>query len=209
MAIPASTASSAGFWTVTFLGIFGTVSGIIGTLSALFGLWISFRIFKYNQPSISLEIVELSYPKLFKDAAEAKDRALRAEGAILDPLYAADNPKLYFDLYININNETGGEGSIQKPRLIIKNLHGKDLYSINPTTSRIKSNPLQMDDLGENYYLRGGDRKDREHLYYRVGDSIQDYLMKDKFHFRYYIGYKDNSGKYHEKEIDSGKIKAA
>lgn len=205
MAGPAPVALSSGFWTLTFWGIAGTISGIIGTLVGLFGLWISYCAFIYKKPSIKIEINKLSYSKKFMDAAEAIDKAQREESVILNALYRSDNPYLVFTLSLNINNKTGGDGSIQKPRLIIRDLNRKDIGSLDPETSRLYSTGIK--NLGENYHLMGGERKDNEYLRYGANNS-QNRLMKGKFHFRYYLAYRDNSGKYNEQEIDSSKIKA-
>lgn len=186
----ASVISNIGFWTVNFWGILGTLSGGLGLL-------ISYFVFRYNKPLICIDVLELNYPKNLLQYLSDEE----CKGYFVKAGLYADTRHIQFDLYFNVTNKSGGAGSIQKPKIIIKELHGKNtLCSVEAITRWLGIEGAK--DSGRTIYLGGGERMDGEHLEYRIYDSSLGLrLLKDKLSFKYYIGYDDNAGKYHEEEI--------
>lgn len=132
---PSLIKSSVGFWSLPVWGVIGFFSGLVGSISGLAGILISYRTFKYNKPSICIEIIDLNYSKLFKEVAEAIERVAKTENKILDPFYNynKDYSVLNFNLFLNIYNTSGGRGAIRGPQLIIRDFYGKDICSIDPS----------------------------------------------------------------------------
>lgn len=181
---------SIGFWTVNFWGLLGTFSGIAGLI-------ISYFAFRYKKPSICVDGLKLNYSKLLLQYySDEKSKGYFSQD---DPYNC--NSFIHFDLYFNIANKSGGAGSIQKPKLIIRELQGKGaLCTTEPITSWYSMRGFK--DLGKTIYVNAGERMDRVHLEYQIHDiPCGKRLLKERFLFRYYVSFDDNEGKNHEKEI--------
>ena len=173
-----------GFWSVNFWGILGTLLGSIGIL-------ISYFSFRYNKPSIHLHDLVLKYSKSSQSCLEKRADSLeKMKGSFIELF-----------LYISIDNISGGSGSIQRPELIIKDIHSKAIMHIaQPTRYKYKGKELQ--DLGQTFYLRGGEKIHNEKIEYFIHDpSILMLLIQNKLNFRYYVSFCDNLGKKYEIEI--------
>jgi len=87
------------FWDITFLGLLGSVTGVIALI-------ITFFSYKYNTPSIVIDRLSLSLPP-FKALAGRSTEEMR-------------NSYLGWELDMWVRNSQGGKGSIEKPNLVIK-----------------------------------------------------------------------------------------
>lgn len=120
---------------------------------------------------------------------------------------------LFFDLFFDISNRGSGNGSIEKPILVLK----VDLleWKICPKREELvgsnyrEQGPMEITqnfykDLGGSIYLRGGEYEKIE-LEYRfdVDENFVKSFKNNPYSLKYYIEYKNNFGeKYRREDIE-------
>jgi hypothetical protein len=166
------------FWQINFWGVVGTVTG-------LGGLLISYLNWRYSKPFIEIMELTLVAPKnTYYIGKSAKELA---------------NYNIEYTLHISFRNKKGGSGSIEKPKLIIQ-IPGEQ-FSLSPQTQHIESRSINSNTSeswvvrhGKSWNLDGGESGDDELTYH--SRSAEDNLRIMNAPFReYYIEYRDNSGK--------------
>lgn len=188
----------ASFWQANLWGIVGTVTGLAGMLIS----WLSF---KYNTPKIEIDKMSLVIPNW-----AARDW----KGKQVSEL---KNNFLDFDLEIMVRNTQGGAGSIDKPNLLIKIPVGKRLFFLKnwesiillPQTQHTESERKteNMTEIwtvrhGRAFNLGGGEKAD-ENLKYDTDKAETIYKIVQNFErLQYFIEYMDNHGKRYEKKIE-------
>jgi hypothetical protein len=186
MIIPSSLNS---FWTANFWGILGTVTGVTGVI-------VSWLNFKYSKPQIEIEELQLEVPSWAKNW----------EGKSIEELKSR---YIDFELEIILRNKKGGQGSIDKPNLILnfpdkkqKNIILKPITEHNEY-ERESDSVLKISTIkhGRTYYLNGGQKID-DNLRYdcRNPQDIHDYIQYYS-NIKYLIEYKDNFGKKYNTKI--------
>lgn len=186
------------FWQANFWGILGSITGIVGLIVS----WFSFR---YNTPKIKVEDTHLIVPDW-----TARDW----KGHTLEQL---KNSVLSFELEISVRNERGGAGSIDKPALLItipekvifRFLTKRRTIRIFPVTEhteyeRESENTIKtwVERHGRAFNLSGGEKVDAKLTYqtYKFPQNIMDYVNNFE-EARYYIEYRDNFGKSRKEKI--------
>lgn len=175
------------FWRISAFGLIGTLSGVSGLLIA----WISSR---YQRPKIKIVRSELFVPSM--DYV----RRIIARNAILE-----------YKLELVVANKRGGQGSIEKPRLVIrlpKEYVPRDVY-VRPTVKELESlsesstfRTFKEIRLGHSIELTGGDIEDAEIKYVVSGNDLA-YVVKNYGVLEYFLAYRDNQGKSYRTRIQS------
>ncbi len=186
------------FWQANFWGILGSITGIVGLIVS----WFSF---KYNTPKITVEETHLIIPDWV-----ARDW----NGRILEEL---KNSVLEFELEITVRNERGGSGSIDKPVLLIS-IPEKTVWRFFTKRRIIKIQPVTehtewekesenvtkawVERHGRAFNLSGGEKVDEKLTYqtYRFPKNIMDYVNNFD-NAKYYIEYRNNFGKKRREKI--------
>lgn len=186
------------FWQVNFWGIVGTITGVAG-------LTVSWFAFKYNTPSIEIDKMYLTIPDWIKRDWISKT--------------VADLKDSYLDykLEIVVRNKRGGAGSIDKPNLLLKIPDGKHLLFLPkyrtivayPETEHTESKKESENITsvwtvrhGRAFNLGGGEKLD-EKLEYEVEKPEMIYAIVQNFDkLQYYVEYSDNNGRHYEKRIE-------
>ncbi|EKD86857.1 MAG: hypothetical protein ACD_37C00121G0001, partial [uncultured bacterium] len=183
------------FWQINFWGIVGTITGVVG-------LFVSWFTFKYNTPNIEIDKMDLVIPDWAK--SNWKGKAINdLKSSFLD-----------YELEIVIRNRRGGAGSIDKPNLLIKIPDGKHLLFlpkyriivVNPQTEHTESKKESENITniwtvrhGRAFNLGGGEKVD-EKLEYEVEKPEMIYAIVQNFDkLQYFAEYWDNNGKHYEK----------
>ena len=114
------------------------------------------------------------------------------------------NSYFRFNLLFDVRNRSSGNGSIDKPTLVLKFVGNATNYEVLPTTKdvewkKIDSNTSQeiVTDLGGTIFLRGGDSHKIE-LEYTLHDFRDDFIQQVKENLNsleYFIKFNDNLGK--------------
>jgi hypothetical protein len=190
-------ANDINFWQANFWGILGTVSGLTGVIVSWFN-------FHYNTPKIDIDKMYLIIPSHIPGVLKHK------------PI--AELKKLYlgYELEIVVRNKRGGAGSIDKPNLVIKIPNGKKfgfflMYKtvvVNPQTQHTEYQKESENVTsfwtvrhGKAFNLGGGEKVD-ERLKYEVNDPEMMHAIVENFeNVHYFAEYWDNNGKHHEKRI--------
>lgn len=190
--------STSNFWQANFWGIVGSISGIASLIVSWFN-------FKYNTPRIEVEETHLIVPDwVIKDWKNKSVEQLK-------------DSVLTFELEIIVTNKQGGSGSIDKPMLLIRIPNGKKLsfftkykfIKIRPITEHTESEKesenmfkIWTERHGRSFNLSGGEKLDDKLKYqtYKYPKNIFDYI-KYYEQVKYYIKYRDNRGKKIRKEI--------
>lgn len=185
------------FWQANFWGIIGTISGLSGVLIS----WINHN---YNTPKIEIDRANLIIPD--KILIEWSKQSLKQ----LNSAY------LEYKLEIVVRNSKGGAGSVDKPNLLIKIPSEKRLLGF-PCFRTIRSFPetehQEYEKESENttkfwtvrhgkaFNLEGGEKVD-DKLEYSIENPEMVYQIAHNFEkIKYLIEYRDNKGKKYVKEI--------
>lgn len=185
------------FWQANFWGIIGTISGLSGVL-------ISWATHKYNTPKIEIDEINLIISDEFIPSLKNQT------------VVQLKNSFLEFKLDIIVRNSQGGPGSIDKPNLLIKIPFGKRFF-IFPLYHTIISYPhtehTEYERENENttkfwtvrhgrtFNLGGGEKAD-DQLEYQIDDPEMIYQIVQHFSsIQYLIEYKDNKGKKYVQKI--------
>ena len=189
--IEAISKSTNGFWEANFWGIVGTVSGLAS-------LAINYLSLRNNKSAIYIDNLRLEYRKNYLKDKEKNIKAMISTLGF----------NTTFTLSLNVNNKSGGSGSISKPMLIIKDPENQQIIcTCKPTTDRIHGSPgtsTEVADLGKVFNLKGEQKIMGYVIEYIIMDpEIMHVLAIKEFKFKYYIRYENNKGKSFEKEVKS------
>lgn len=179
--------------------------GIIGTISGITGVIISWLTFKYNTPGIDIEKMHLIIP----------DWASRDwKGKSIKDL---ESNVLEFKMEIIVRNKSGGAGSIDKPTLLL-NIPDGTKFLLIPKFRTIRISPVtqhqeyqkESDNItkfwtvrhGKSFNLGAGEKSDEE-LEYEIYNNPQlIYEIVQNFDsIKYLVEFWDNKGKRHERQI--------
>lgn len=188
--------SNSTFWQANFWGIVGSITGIAGLIVS----WFSFR---YNTPNIDVEELVLFVPKWI--AEDWGNRELKQlEGSVLE-----------FELEVVVRNKRGGSGSIRKPDLIVTTPLSKKwfltkwhTFKLEPITEHFESEEMPGGNGAGQYYktwterhgrsfnLTGGERLDDKLTYhtYHKPELIKQYAL-NMSKAKYWIEFSDMHGK--------------
>jgi hypothetical protein len=180
--------------------------GIIGTVSGLTGVIISWLTFKYNTPGIEIEKMRLIIPDWA--GRDWKGKSIKdLESNVLE-----------FKMEIIVRNKSGGAGSIDKPTLLLNIPDGKKLLLI-PKFRTIRISPVtqhqeyqkESDNItkfwtvrhGKAFNLGAGEKSDEELEYeiYRNPQLIHE-IVENLENIKYLVEFRDNKGKRHERQIE-------
>jgi len=109
-------------------------------------------------------------------------------------------------LLFDVRNKSSGNGSIDKPTLVLKFLANNVEYEVSPTTKDIEwentganTSKQIITDLGGTIFLRGGDylKIELEYSLYDFEESMFKNLKENITSLEYYIKFNDNLGKCH------------
>ncbi len=184
------------FWQVNFWGILGTVTGVSGVLISWLG-------FKYNKPKIKIERITLVIPDWISTDWAGK--------TIKD----LESKVLSFELEIQVSNRKGGAGSIDKPTLLIVVPRKKrswfsrsEVLKIYPRTQheeyeRESGNITTYRTVrhGKSFNLGSGEKADEKLKYISYNAKIIQKYANNLSRASYYIEYVDNKGKRHKEKI--------
>mgnify|MGYP001557919009 CR=1 FL=1 len=186
------------FWQVNFWGIVGTVSGLTG----VFVSWFSFQ---YNTPKIEIDRMYLIIPD--RIPPEWKNKTVNE----------LKNSYLDYTLEIVVRNKRGGAGSIDKPNLLVKISGDKRFIFftkyrtivVHPQTQHTEyekedENVTSYRTVrhGKAFNLSGGEKAD-EKLEYDVEKPDMIHAIVQNFEsIKYFVEYWDNNGKRYEKKIE-------
>lgn len=115
-----------------------------------------------------------------------------------------------FNLIFDVRNKSSGNGSIDKPTLVLRFSANSAEYEILPTTKdiewkKIDSNTSQqiVTDLGGTIFLRGGEshKIELEYTLHDFGDDLLKNIKENLNSLEYYIKFNDNLGKSYLLEI--------
>ena len=165
------------FWQANFWGIVGTTTGI-------FGFFISLLNWRYSKPKIKIAklYLETTSPKRISEWYLNKtEEQLRGH-------------LLHFKLHVILKNKGGGNGSIEKPFLLVS--VPQNYNRIFKGCKKIVLKP-QVRDSGVAWNLTGGETQNDEVEYYIWGQSNARDLIsaaKNYEQLKYAIEYKDNFG---------------
>lgn len=115
-----------------------------------------------------------------------------------------------FNLLFDVRNRSSGNGSIDKPILVLRFSADGIEYEVSPTTKdiewkKIDSNTSQqiVTDLGGTIFLRGGDshKIELEYTLHDFGDDLLKSVKENLNSLKYYIKFNDNLGKNYLLEI--------
>jgi hypothetical protein len=184
------------FWQANFWGILGSITGVAGLIVS----WFSFR---YNTPYVEIDKMYLIIPDWA--ARDLKDKSLtELKSCVLD-----------YELEIVVMNKRGGPGSIDKPNLAIgipyKVLRfiNKERYIVIPPQTQHQESEKESENLtkiwtvrhGRAFNLGGGEKTD-ENLEYDTDNPQNIFDIVQNFEkLKYYAEYWDNNGKHYRKKI--------
>lgn len=109
-----------------------------------------------------------------------------------------------FNLLFDVRNQSSGNGSIDKPTLVLRFADDGAEYEILPTTKdreweQISSNTSReiVTDLGGTIFLRGGEshKIELEYTLYNFGDDVLKHIKENLNSLEYYLKFKDNLSK--------------
>lgn len=109
-----------------------------------------------------------------------------------------------FNLLFDVRNQSSGNGSIDKPTLVLKFANDNAEYEIPPTTKdceweQVSSNTSReiVTDLGGTIFLRGGEshKIELEYTLYNFEDDILNHIKTNLSSLEYYLKFKDNLSK--------------
>jgi len=109
-----------------------------------------------------------------------------------------------FNLLFDVRNQSSGNGSVDKPTLVLKFTDDGAEYEMLPITKdreweQISSNTSReiVTDLGGTIFLRGGEshKIELEYTLYNFGDDVLKHIKENLNSLEYYIKFKDNLGK--------------
>lgn len=109
-----------------------------------------------------------------------------------------------FNLLFDVRNQSSGNGSIDKPTLVLRFANDGAEYEILPTTKdreweQISSNTSReiVTDLGGTIFLRGGEshKIELEYTLYNFGDDVLKHIKENLNSLEYYLKFKDNISK--------------
>lgn len=182
------------FWTVTFLGVAGSITGALS-------LFISYLTWQYSRPRIRITRLEL-YTRHHEDEWLRKNKSKKPE-------FFRDY-FLRFILVIRLANEKGGAGAIEKPVLVIQT-GPKRMFSsraeivLKPGTQELRTHissassySTETIDLGASFNLSAGQILE-DQLQYNADDTETKYAIAQNYdNASFLIRYHTNSGKKHE-----------
>ena len=189
------------FWQATFWGILGSVTGIAGLI-------ISWFSFKYNTPNIEIDRMYLVIPDwVAKDWR--KKTVAELKSSFLD-----------YELEMVVRNKRGGSGSIDKPNLVIgipnklmRFFTKEQFIKVAPITEhQEREKDKDYSGGGELWHewtvrhgrafnLGGGEKAD-ERLEYHIYKAEHIFEIVQNFDkLRYYAEYSNNNGKLHRVKI--------
>ena len=148
------------FWQANFWGILGSITGVAGLIVS----WFSF---KYNTPHIEVDKMYLVVPDWVVNDWKGKS------------LNELKNSYLDYELEIVVRNKRGGSGSIDKPNLVIGipyrvlGLINRERYIIIPPITQHEESKKESENVtsvwtvrhGRAFNLSGGEKAD-ENLEY-------------------------------------------
>lgn len=203
MGDPSTSQNISNLLQTNLLGVFGVVTGAIGTITGVISLFISWFNHKYNTPKIEIDRMYLIIPHWVSTDWAGK--------TVKD----LENYFLDYELEIVVRNKTGGAGSIDKPRLVIQIPNGKNLFfkkyksiCAYPSTAHMESEK-KSENMTESWTVRhgkafnlGGGEKADDRLEYEVENPQNIFDIVNNFNrLMYFVDYVDNNGKYHKKRI--------
>lgn len=109
-----------------------------------------------------------------------------------------------FNLLFDVRNQSSGNGSIDKPTLVLRFADDGAEYEILPTTKdrereQISSNTSReiVTDLGGTIFLHGGEshKIELEYTLYNFGDDVLKHIKENLNSLEYYLKFKDNLSK--------------
>lgn len=183
------------FWQVTFWGLIGTISGVLGLVVS----WLSWR---YTHPNIKITHLALKM-------REYDDEFIRSNiEATPEELTKIKNNQIRICLDIKIANKKGGAGAIEKPVLVFKIKKAKEIC-IDPvtksySTTRISETYSETEtiNLGKAFNIKGGEILDDQLEYIIRGqDGALQVLISNYKDGKFYIRYHTNFGKKYEKMV--------
>ena len=174
------------FWQVNFWGVIGALTGISGLLIS----WMNWR---YGKPAIEISSLRLTRinPKWVTSQHASKS------------IEELKNHFLLFTLDLRMRNKKGGSGSIEKPDLVIS-IPGKSRLFLFGNILKVRIKPSIDTDIvdGKAWNFTGGQTRD-DAVRYALSQADDFYKVVQNYErTSYSIEYFDNFGRKIKKEIN-------